>query len=343
MPKQRENGIRRRNATVPPGHNPFFTLAKKLCIPDVIPEVAKLRRPVDGAVRLALISMPDVSYVEKDFKWRKALPSGVHEEDVRRTLAAVSHADSKRMLVAFREALLFAVEEGNANIVCVSELGLPSRDAVPLQEAQQIAFEISCKHNALIIAGSSHDSRTMFNTGYLFHPTEKRATWAFHKNASAHKMGERIMTPARRRVLIVDAFDLRIATMICLDVVDYTTLASVMAAGDQVDVVLVPSYTLRFEKMQDVATVASQALPGVVALVNARLPVGSSFIAQCGVEIKLPAPSVLPGGAEVALLSLKIDELKEKRTQAKNDLHPYLDWMFGNRYIPRDLQGPRRF
>ena len=203
---------------------------------------------------------------------------------------------------------------------------------------------MSCKHNALIIAGTAHDSRTMFNTGYLFHPAEEPATWAFHKSASAYKLGERIMSPARRRVLIIKAFDLLIATMICLDVVDYTTLAAVMGAGDQVDVILVPSYTERFERMQDVASVASRALPGVVALVNASLPqVGSRFVAHCGEPLAIPTqPVKLPGGAEIALLTLKIDELDEKRTRAKNEVDPYLDWMFGNRYIPRALDHPRR-
>ncbi len=327
-----------------PGHNPFFALADRLCIPHVLPEVQNLRRPEDGIVRLALISMPNVEYSHKEVPWRRKIPSGVDKEDVRRTLGAVSDADSKRMLQAFRESLKMALKDCGANIVCFSELGLPSRNAIPLVGAQRIAFEMSCKYNALIIAGTAHDSRTMFNTGYLFHPAEQRATWAFHKNASAHKMHERIMTPARRRVLIIDAFGLRIATMICLDVVDYTTLASVMGAGDQVEVILVPSYTKRFEKMQDVASVASRALPGVVALVNAGLPrVGSAYVAQCGETIDFPSPpEVLSGGAEVALLSLRIDELKEKRTQAKNEPDPYLDWMFGNRYIPRALEHPQR-
>jgi predicted amidohydrolase len=245
------------------------------------------------------------------------------------------------MLEAFREALTFALEERQANIVCVSELGLPSRNAMPLADAQRIAFKLSCKYNALIVAGTAHDYRTNFNTGYLFHPAKRPGTWAFHKSASALSMGERIMTPARRRVVIIDAFGLRIATMICLDIVDYTMLAAIMAAGDQVDVVLVPSYTLRSEKMRDVAKVASQALPGVVALVNARLPdAGSCFISQCGLPVTVAEQTTLAGGAEVAILPLKVDDLKEKRTQAKNELPVCLDWMFGNRYIPQKLQAP---
>src|SRR4051794_25201295 len=99
-----------------PGHNPFFSLAQRLCDPHVLPEVKQLRRPENGVVRLALVSMPNVEYSRKEIGSQKKLPSGVDREDVRRTLGAVSHADSMRMLQAFREALTVALEDG-ANIV----------------------------------------------------------------------------------------------------------------------------------------------------------------------------------------------------------------------------------
>jgi predicted amidohydrolase len=155
-------------------------------------------------------------------------------------------------------------------------------------------------------------------------------------------MGEKIMAPAHRRVAILDAFGLRIAVMICLDVVDYTTLAALMRAGDQVELVLVPCYTDRFEKMKDIAAVASKALPGVVALVNASLEdPGPRYIARCGKPLPVAQPPIaVEGGAEVALLSVRLDELHQKRTEAVIDPDPYLDWMFGNRYQPREHPQP---
>lgn len=340
MPKLETNLIRGNRRE--PGHNPFFNLARNLCVPYVLPKVEGFRRPADDLVRIALISMPDILYISKEFGSPHDPPNGVDKDDVRRTLGAVSQADSKKMLDTFREALTAALEDDDADIVCVNEFGFPSRNAIPLAEAQRIAFDLSCRHNALIVAGTSHDSRTMFNTGYLFHPAETQTTWAFHKSASAYQMGERIMAPARHRILIIDAFGLRIATIIGLDVVDYTTLASVMAAGDQIDVILVPSYTLRAERMQDVAVLASRALPGLVAMANARLPDGSAFIAECGEAVHLPSPTVLRGGASVTRWSFKLGELKEKRALAKNEIDPYLDWMFGSRYLPRAYGRPQR-
>ena len=318
------------------GHNPFFELAEKLCTPHVLNQTARIEglpRPADGIVRIALVSMPVLPYSETDVRKPKKLRHGIEPSDVQRTLANFRRPDTTRMLTAYKEALQIALEQHKANIVCFNELGLPSREMVPV-DVQDLAAKMSRRHKALVIAGTAHDKVTMFNTGYLLHPPAH--THAFHKYASAVTMNERIMTPAHRRVLIIDTLDLRIAVMICLDVVDYTTLASVMLAGDHVDVVLVPCYTERFQKMQDIAAVASKALPGVVALVNARHRTGSRYIAQCGEEVDPTVPPIaLQGGAEIALLSLELDDHDAKRKRAMTYPDPCLDWMFGSRYLPK--------
>ena len=60
--------------------------------------------------------------------------------------------------------------------------------------------------------------------------------------------------------------------MICLDIADYATLASVIRVRDKVDMLLVPCYTEKFDKMLEVAKLASKALRGIVAMVNAHVP-----------------------------------------------------------------------
>jgi len=311
------------------GHNPFFKLAEKLCKPHVLTEIQGRPRPDDGIVRIALVSMPAVPFATTDVRRAKSVRAGMDPNDVRRTLTNFSPTSVVKMRKAYKEALKAALEEHGAHIVCFNELGLPSKNMKP----DDVENLVSRRHDALVIAGTAHDKVTMFNTGYLLHPPKH--THAFHKYASAVTMHERIMTPAQRRVLIVSTFGLKIAVMICLDVVDYTTFASVMRASDYVNVVLVPCYTERFEQMQDIATVASKALPGVVALVNSRQRAGSRYVAQCGEVLDPSAPQLLPGGAEIAVLSLNLNELEERRTDAKVNADPCLDWMFGSRYLPR--------
>jgi hypothetical protein len=211
--------------------NPLYTLAETLCYPYVLQNVSALPRPDDGFVRIALISMPNFDYKLADFSLRKNVPRGVDRTDVARTLAAVRGREPDRMLEAYTEALKSALDHHHANIVCISELGLPSRNIKPMVEALKIANEMSRSRNALIIAGSAHDFRTRYNTGYLFHPGGPATGWAFHKASSATSMEERITAPADRRVVIIDTLGLRIATLICLDIADYATLAAVMRPG----------------------------------------------------------------------------------------------------------------
>lgn len=262
--------------------NPFSTLAENLCRVRgrTVPELA---RPKSATVRMAFVSMPEVRFAGTEIwslRVRKA-PVGVDPEVWMRGLAAFADDGARLMFSAFREALTAALEELRADIVCVSELGFPSRNLIPLRAAKRLAHEMSQEHKAMIIAGSAHDSRTLSNTGYLFYPGCPQEGVTFHKALSAVSVGERISAAAPHQVPAVEIFGLRIASMICLDIADYASLASVVRVADRVDMILVPCYTKRFEKLVDIARVASQALPGIVALVNADLT--DSVAARCHV------------------------------------------------------------
>jgi predicted amidohydrolase len=153
-------------------------------------------------------------------------------------------------------------------------------------------------------------------------------------------MEERIIAPSERHVVVIETLGLKIATMICLDIGDYASLASVMHVADHVDLLLVPCCTLKFEKMLDVARLASKALPGVVALVNSRISdsyAGPRQIALFGsmlepIEVKRAGRG--REAAEVALVTLDSGKFQEQRTRLKANPGKYVNWLFGNRDRP---------
>lgn len=309
--------------------NPLAILAPSLCKAKNLRGLKGKLAPTDGVVRIAFVSMPAFPYKIVPFKGK--CPTGVEKDDVLRTLAARADSVSEEMLNAFEEALKVALETMNANVVCVSELGFPNRKMQPMAKARQIAHKMSEKHDALIIAGTTHDSRTCYNTGFVFHPGGPDAGWPFHKANSAITMEERIAAPSTRHIPVMKTFELKIATMICLDVADFASLASVVRAGEEVSVVLVPCYTKNFEKMRDVALMASAALPGVVALVNAMVPyVLPLYVAAFGELLMLSEKVTTSVGAEVVVHRIKIDEHERKRAGGNRSAEYLLaDWMFG--------------
>ncbi|MFC1864735.1 hypothetical protein ACFLYG_02795 [Chloroflexota bacterium] len=64
------------------------------------------------------------------------------------------------------------------------------------------------------------------------------------------------------------AFGLRICVVVCLDVMDYSTAASIVQHGDEIDFLLVPTYSENLEGMEKIAREIAGALPGGVALVD---------------------------------------------------------------------------
>lgn len=269
------------------------------------------------------------------------VPRGVLEEDCQRTLVSLKPGAPERLLAAYKSALTFAVKKYEAHVVCVSELGLPQQAIRPLAAAQDFTRDLSAAHDVLIIGGTSHDRRTLYNTGYLYHPNDDN-DWTFHKSISATGMGERIASPSLRRVLTVKTLGLRIAVMICLDVADYATLASVIRVRDKVDMVLVPCYTFKFDKMLEVAKTASKALRGIVAMVNARIPNSYCHIARFGEDEEPVRHQMLNSGAVVSLFNINYKQFERERDQQQREGdYEDVDWLFGNYDVPQVLPKPR--
>ena len=224
------------------------------------------------------------------------------------------------MLHAYKEALTYALQDVKADVVCVSELGFPSRGMRPVDEANDFARKMSDDYKALIVAGSIHDSRTLYNTAYVYYPGGFQT---LHKGVSAVSVGERISTPSSRQVPVIDMFGLKFATMICLDLADFASIASVVRYSDRVDVLLVPCQTLQFERMRDIAKVASRALRGLVILVNVeQSEVMKGYVARFG-NLLAAQSHKLPAGAVISWLDEGVDTFEQTRILLKNPSTPH--------------------
>jgi hypothetical protein len=320
--------------------NPFSHMVKSICEVTLIDDPRDPGYGIDeNPIRIALVSMPTFHFdieTRSSFPMQVALPAGFDAAWFERKLVAFRREISARMLDVFDQALRAAIAHA-PHVVCFNELGLPSEDMVPMIEAKKLAFDASRTHNMLIIAGSAHDGRSLYNTGYLFRPGGPPEGHTFHKMISAPAVGELVSVPALRRVIAVKFAKLSIATMICLDIADYALIASVVKVADDIDLLLVPCYTPKFEAMARIADVASKALPGVVALVNVEDPAAtakSRYIARFGVSEAPQTAEVLSSGAIVSILEIDVPAFSEKRTTLKTYPPAETQFLFGNRDVP---------
>jgi hypothetical protein len=170
----------------------------------------------------------------------------------------------------YQRALSEALDVSGANIVVVNELGIPAPPTGPSRDFFRQAKSWARKTSSLIITGSFHDARTKYNTGYIFTPASPNCGYAFHKQVSAKDIKEHISIPANRQSVMVRAFGFNIVVIICLDLLDYSTVASLVDMRDAVDFILVPSYSESegMVSLGRVAKIASEAMPGGVGIVN---------------------------------------------------------------------------
>lgn len=170
----------------------------------------------------------------------------------------------------YQEALSEAVLRHKANVVVVNEMGIPI--TAPYTETDFFRWTRDLagtdKKGVLIIAGSFHDQRTKYNTGYMFTPGGPPTGHVFHKQVSAVGVNEYVSVPPGRRSLFVRAFGVTIAVVLCLDLMDYSAIGPLMNYSERIDFILVPSHSVGMEGLERVAATVSDALPGGVGIVN---------------------------------------------------------------------------
>lgn len=270
-----------------------------------------------GTVRVALISLPELPLKIRRFSTSR----GAAKEDAATySLATFTGPAATRLLATFKESVTTAVETMKADVVCVNELGFPSRYGKASRAAKRFTFGISRKLEALVVAGSAHHSDTRFNTGYLYYPGGPSEGIAFHKGSSAVNIGELIQTPSRHYIEAVDVFGLRIAVVFAWDLADFGVVNSLSRMYDDIHIILVPSYSAKTEKLTRVVRFASQAIPGVVAMVNPRLSMAVSppvVIARMGMALQPTRSVTTSTGATVCTFEIDLDDFHTARYEER--------------------------
>jgi len=123
---------------------------------------------------------------------------------------------------------------------------------------------------ALIITGSHHDSRTRYNTGYIFYPSCPIHGQPFHKQVSATQpeIGEYISVPSERQSKVITAFRFNIAVITCLDLMDFSIISSLVQLRDKLDFIIIPTCSPKTEPLEEIAKTVSEVLRGGVFINN---------------------------------------------------------------------------
>lgn len=321
--------------------NPFVELADRIARPTYFP-VTSLQATKE-TVRIALVSLPqlpldnasDVQITDHSIL-TESVGDGIDHKACLRRLVRFSSEFTAKLEGWYREALSFAVEEKGADIVCVNELGFPtSNRQQPLKRVINWTRRLAQVNNCFIVAGSCHDRRTLFNSGHIFFPGCPSHGEIFHKQVSAISVEERISLPPERRAICTKVFGLDVATLICLDLADFSSVSAVVRAADKIDLLLVPCYSEWIEALERIARQASGAMSGIVALANYRrvgqlgyvfTKFGNSIVAAETVDVNADRAEGC-----VSLFDLNVPRFRSEKTERQLSLSAdeRLEWLFG--------------
>ena len=324
--------------------NPFSKSCDKISTPKVEFISSLVAERDKTSVNLALISLP----TPENYKWKicsilEKKYNSIDHDACRRQLISYPTQTAENLMKNYEYALKIALKKLKANIVCINELGFPSYSLKPWKKAINLTKRLAEEYNSLIIAGSSHDSRTMYNSGHLFYPGCKPSGTHYHKQVSATREHECVNTPAERKTLYTNVFGLRLAILICLDLADYSTVASIVKLQDAIDLLLIPCYSTSFDSFKRIAICASAAMPGMVALVNCYREgeLSSYFYSidkpitkkpdQIKVLLKKPDQiKVLPRNrGEIRLYKIRIKPFRKSKLEQQDRCDDSLKWLFG--------------
>lgn len=337
--------------------NPFVLLHHRIARSSTVDLGYSLSKK-KGTVKLALVSMPDLGLdaVDRDpsrqadivehWSARKKDLAAVDRDACRRVLVAMSPAFSETYAATYMEAVRCAAIDHRADIICFNELGFPTLGQQPRADAlafteQHVQPRDDRDRGRLIVCGSFHDRRTLYNTGGLFFPgcTSQHGI-PFHKQVSAVSVNERISLPPERVTPCVGVFGLRVAVLICLDLADFASVAAVVKAADWIDLVLVPCYTKWTDQLEKIAEAMSRAMPGMVAMVNYQRTGHEVVVSKFGEALSARRPRPQPsGGAVIHTLMIRVDEFRNRKLQKQVDMtvSDRMEWLFGRLSRPARL------
>jgi hypothetical protein len=249
--------------------NPFLSGATKISPVRLLKDVEthKVLRDEKDSIIVALVSlnMPEVESKPMQ-RYGSVMPD--EEDDLcHNHLCVLKRMDNKTIRRRYKSGINAAIRK-NADVICINELGFPYASSEDLKRLISWTRNRARTLKKVIIAGSYHDRDSRYNVGHMFFPGCKDSGFRYFKQVSAIDVRECIDVPARRRSLAIEAFGFRIAVVICLDTLDYTTMTSIVNNNPQIHILLIPSYSPYIEPMEKAAVSISGAMLGAVALVN---------------------------------------------------------------------------
>jgi len=313
--------------------NPFAKTCDKISSVKAGPKINVIGEIPDGenTICFALISLreyPDNAWKRDDtiLNRKDERKRGIDIEACKRQRLDCSPQMVRGRLAFYEWALKKAIDEG-ARIICINELGFPVSQGRPHVSAIKVARDLANKHKAFILAGSLHDGITKYNTGYLFYPGCPRDGYLFHKHVSACQAGEYISIPPHRQSLTTTVLGFKISVIICLELMDYSTISSIVQLGAGVDFLLIPAYCEEEStgSMIKMARFASNAMPGGVALVNYSFSRLYLFDKLKKPYKTLPVPN---NGGKVRLYKIDYDKFNRDKRNKQNNRPPDISWLF---------------
>jgi hypothetical protein len=301
--------------------NPFGTLSKLRMI------YTDPKLPKKKELRIALISFSNIGNpvpYEYNITSKK---TQVRDNLGVRQLVGYSDKDSDLHYEHYHKAILIALNKYKADIICANELVFPAKGYKPIPEAILFTKNMAFDYEVLIIAGTYHDSQTGYNTGLLFFPGCNPTGHPYYKNTSAVQADEFINTPPKREIPCIMFRGLKIAAMICLDMLEFSLVSSVVKG--QCDFLFIPSHSIKTERMRNTAIFISKAIPGVA--LNNYYDFNRTFIPSYvflfGKYIEKTYRVIFKGGV-ISFYNLDTEHiLREKQRNTYNE-DEYLNLLF---------------
>ena len=321
--------------------NPFSYSFRKISKIAVVPPTTlfEIRKP---ELRLALVSLPKITSLrKKELTTACSKSVQVDHESCKRVL--IGHANADEYLRLFKSALRTATKRHKADIICFNELAFPQNAALgPNVKAADFCRKMAADHKLLIVAGSMHDSRTLYNTTFVFYPGCDRFGYQYHKQISASQLKppELVSVPSRRESVYLRAFGLEISILVCIDLLDYSSVAPVVRS--ETDLLLAPCYSDWLEPLERVAIATSRGMPGAVALVNRHQPVkpgsvlyrfGNSEPVEGSVESIGAKGGSLSGS--VVVHTIDVEDFKSEKYRLNIAPHASTVSLFGQKTVIR--------
>jgi len=317
--------------------SPFCRSSEKICAVD--PFHTPLAYKKVDQLNLVSISLPVIP-LEKF----KECTNHLDENPLQLKVFTYDKATCLLLSDHFEKAITKAINEYDAHIICINELGMPlNEEGKVRQESIDFAKKMAQDNDCLIIAGSNHNSDSFLNSGYCFYPNDDKVIEEykiFYKNISAVQENERIFIPPKRLIPYTRAFGIGISFIICLELVDFSSVSRIAQHRNSIDLLMVPTYLQDYGTMAKVAKNLSQAVGGVLLnnyYDNSRSDPPISRFYNHGIEEKNKAriDSFIDSQTKITCRKLDLRQFNIEKIDNGLNMSHEIKYLYGLGMIPR--------